>query len=183
MINELYRWLNLFIILFASIILAAFQSVVLKLPIFSWLELDLLLLVIVFLSLHRTFVEGIFATIVLGRLVEIHSSSPVGIILTSYLAVFISIFFAKEMFLVGTSFSNIILSLAGGVIWKSVFLLLSFRYGLLSNTWVYTLEYTPPYLLSLGVFARPVFSGLRYLDRKTKMDHTLGENELSGEEA
>lgn len=182
MIYELYRVLNVIAIVLVCLVISAFQSVLLKMPSLHWLELDMLLLVVVYISLHRGFFEGTFLVCLIGRLAEVHSAAPAGIILSCYLAVFLAILFTKEVFLVGTSFSSIILAMAGGLICKITFFVLAQRYGILGNTWRASLEYMFPYLISAGFFSRLVFDGLRRLDYITKVDIDTEARNLSGEE-
>lgn len=182
MIHELYRVLNFLMVVLLCLLFSALQSVALKLTAISWLELDLLLLVVVYLSLHRGFLEGAFLIIVIGRVAEIHSSAPTGILTACYLAVFLAILFTKEMFLVATTFSSIILAVAGGLIWKIAFLVLAQRYGILANSWRSSIEYMLPFLLSLGMFARPVFNLMRWLDQRTYVERESEARELTGEE-
>lgn len=182
MIHELYRVLNFVLVTLICLFFAAFQSVALKLPVFSWLGLDALLLVVVYLSLHRSFLEGALLMLVIGRLAELHSGAPVGILTGCYLAVFLAILFTKELFLVATTFSSIILAVAGGLIWKIAFLILAQRYGIFGNTWQSSLEYLLPYLLSLGVFSRPVMELMRRVDQWTHVERDSEARDLTGEE-
>jgi hypothetical protein len=182
MIQELYRALNFVVVVALCLVLCAFQSVLLNLSAFSWLNLDLLLLVVVYLSLHRGFLEGALLIIVLGRVAEIHSGALTGLLTACYLAVFLAILYTKELFLVATTFSSIILAVTGGLIWKASFLLLAQRYGILGNTWRTSLEYMLPFLLSLGIFSRPVFHFMRSLDQWTHVERESEARELTGEE-
>lgn len=182
MIQELYRVINFVFVIVLALLLCSLQSVALKLSALQWLELDLLLLVVVYLSLHRGFFEGSALIIVIGRVAEVHSGAPTGILTACYLGVFLAILFTKEMFLVATSFSAIILAVASGLIWKIVFLVLAQRYGILGNTWKSSLEYMLPFLLSLGFFSRPIFSLVRSLDQWTHMERDSEARELTGEE-
>ena len=182
MIQEIYRALNFVFVVLLCVLLCAVQSVALKLAALSWLELDLLLLVVVFLSLHRGFLEGVALIIVIGRVTEVHSGAPTGLLTACYLAVFLAILFTKELFLVATTFSSIILAIAGGLIWKISFFVLAQRYGILGNTWRTSLEYLIPFLLSLGVFSRPMFNLMRSLDQWTHVERESEARELTGEE-
>jgi hypothetical protein len=182
MIQELYRVLNFLVILFLGLFVSSFQSVLLKIPVFSWLELDLILLIIVYLSLHRQFFETAALVLLLGRIAEIHSSAPVGILTASYLAAHMAILLTREMVLVATTFSSIILCVACGLIWKIMFLFLSQRYGIFDNAWKSSLEYSLPYLLSLGIFARPIFDLMRKIDHITRVERDSEAREMTGEE-
>lgn len=182
MIHELYRVLNFLLIILLCVFLSSLQSVALKLPALAWLELDLLLLVVIYISLHRQFLEGALLIAVIGRIAELHSGAPVGILTGCYLVVFLAILFTKELFLVATSFSSIIIAVAGGLVWKVAFLLLAQRYGIFGNVWRSSVEYLFPFLLSLGIFARPVFEVMRRLDHWTHVERDSEAREMTGEE-
>jgi hypothetical protein len=182
MIHEPYRVFNFFLIMLLAVFCAAVQSVLLKLPMFAWLELDLLLLLVIYLSLHRPFLEAAVLITVIGRIAELHSGAPVGILVACYVAVFLALVFTKEMFLVASSFSSVILAVAGGLVWKIAFLFFAQRYGILTNTWRASLEYLLPFLLSLGIFGKPVFELVRRLDQWTKVDRDSEARQLTGEE-
>ncbi len=182
MIQELYRVLNFFLVIVVGLLISSFQSVLLKIPVFAWLELDLLLLVVVYLSLHRQFIETAALILILGRIAEIHSAAPVGILTICYLAVHIAILLTREMILVATTFSTIILCVACGLVWKIMFLFFAQRYGFLDNAWKATLEYSLPYLLSLGVFARPMFEMMRQLDHISRVEKDSEARNMTGEE-
>jgi hypothetical protein len=182
MIRELYRALNFMLLVVTCLLITAVQSVVLKLTALSWLELDLLLLIAVYISLYRNFFEAAALIVIIGRIAEIHSGAPTGILTSSYLAMFLAIVFTKEVFLVATTFSSIILAVAAGIVWKVAFLILAQRYGILANTWRNSLEYSLPFLLSLGVFARPIFHFVRSLDQWTQVERESEAREMTGEE-
>ncbi len=182
MIHELYRAINFILVGVLCLLISSIQSVALKLPVMAWLELDLLLLVVVYLSLHRHFLECALLIAVIGRIAELHSGAPVGILTACYVAVFLAILFTKELFLVATSFSSIILAVASGIVWKIAFLALAQRYGIFANSWKSSLEYLLPFLLSLGIFARPMFTLLRSLDRWTHIERDSEAREMTGEE-
>lgn len=182
MIQELYRGLNFLVVVLLCLLFSALQSVALKIPVFSWLELDLLLLVVVFVSLHRSFLEGALLIAVIGRVAEIHSGAPVGILTACYISVFLAILLTKELFLVATSFSSIILAVGAGLVWKLAFLVLSQRYGILGNVWKSSLESMLPHLLSLGLFSRPIFDLMRKVDQWTHVERDSEARELTGEE-
>ena len=183
MIYELYRGLNALLFVLLALLLAAIQSVVLKMPIFSWLSLDLLLVLVVYLSLTHQVLEGIFLVLWIGRVAEIHSSAPSGIFVTTYLALFLLIFFTKELLLVSNKFSTILLTMGGGFFWKLAFLLLALRYGIFQNIWKSTLELFLPFIFSLAVSARPLFSLFQKIDLWTKYDRNAESRQLTGEEA
>lgn len=182
MIHSLYRVLNIFLLTLLGIIICAVQSVLLKTPSLAWLELDCIVLVVVYLSLHRNLVEGTVVALILARLMEVHSGSPAGVLTICYLAVFLALLFTKEMFLVGTTFSSMWLAMVSGVLWKLSFLALGLQLGYFSNVWKSCLEFAIPYLLGLAVFSRPLFALLKKIDEITHYDIGAEDRQLSGEE-
>lgn len=166
MIQNLGKITQAVFILLLVIFLSAFQSVVLRLELLSWIHLDLILLVVIYLSLYRNFFTGLFTVILVGRIVEAHSGAPSGVLIASYLAVFLTILFTKEFFLIGTSFSSIILVITGGVVWKLAFLMVAMRYDIFKNNWKSSLAAGIPFLVSLVLCSRPVFITLRWAELK-----------------
>lgn len=165
MIREVYYLLNIFLILLFAVFACALQSVFLKLNFISWLHLDILLLIVVYLALHRNLIEGGMITVIIARLVEVNSGSPAGLMISCYLIVFLTTLFSREMFLLGTSVSTIILAMLGGLIWKlSLFLITAFL-GILPDVWRSLLIFLIPSLIALGIFITPVFSILEKIDR------------------
>jgi len=182
MIHFLYRGLNIFLITILGLILCAIQSVFLKIPALAWLELDCILLIVIYLSLHRNLIEGSLAVLILSRLLEVHSGAPAGVLTICYLMVFLGLLFTKEMFLVGNSFSSVLLSMVGGLIWKISFLILGLQLGYFSNVWKPALAFLIPYLLGLAVFSRIIFAIMKVFDSFTHPDPSAENRELSGEE-
>lgn len=182
MINSLYRVLNIFLVTMLGLLLTSLQSVFLKIPTLSWLELDCILLIVVYLSLHRGLIEGTLVVLLLSRVLETHSGAPEGVLTICYLSVFLVLLFTKELFLVGTSFSAILLSMVGGFVWKLGFLILGLQLGYFSNVWKSSLQFIIPYMLGLAVFSRVVFSLMKLLDTFTHYDIASEDRQLSGED-
>jgi penicillin-binding protein 2 len=182
MIREFYRGLNFLVMVILALFISAAQAVVLKLNLISWLSLDLVLLMVIYLALHRQLLEGILLILLVARIAEIHSASPAGILTLGYLGVFISIWFVKRMLLVGTSFSSILLAMAGGLLWKIYFLMLAIHQGLFSNVWRNTLELLIPFLLGMALFSRPIFAFFKKVDTITNISQESEAEQLSGED-
>lgn len=182
MIYEFYRALNFIAVVVFSLLFCALQSVLLKVSLLAWLELDLLLILVVYLSLHRGLFEGAALLLLISRIAEVHSSAPAGVLLACYFGVFLVIHVAKEMLLVSVSFSSIILSVSGGVVWKLLFLLVAYQMGFLENVWKASLQYAIPFLLGLGFFSRYVFDLMHWLDTVTKIDRDADSRRFASED-
>lgn len=182
MIREFYRALNFILLLFLAIVLCAVQSVVLRLPVLSWLELDCLLLLVVYIALSRNLVEGTVLVLLISRIMEIHSASPVGVLLISYLFVYLAVLFTKEMFLVTSTVSSILLAMGAGLVWKIVYLFMASEMGFFANVWKSSLVWLVPYLIGLGLCSRPVFALLGKLDTYTYQPRGTDAGLLGGED-
>ena len=182
MIREFYRGLNFFLLLVLTVLICAFQSVILKSSLISWLELDLSLLMVVYIALHRSVFEGAILVLLIGRINEIHSSSPAGLIIIGYMFVYLLILFVRKLLLVGTSMSAIFLAMVGGLTWKLTYLLIAAQMGLFSNVWKNTLGFLIPYLLGLGIFSRSFFALLKKIDTATYVLEESEAKQLSGED-
>ena len=88
MIRQHILKLNFLFILFFSIFLIIFQSTVLSM-FFKSLRPDLILILIIYLSFHRYLLEGIFLSLIIGWFVEALSGVPHGLIMTTYLWIFL----------------------------------------------------------------------------------------------
>ncbi|NUM87837.1 MAG: hypothetical protein HUU37_01400 [Bdellovibrionales bacterium] len=182
MIYEFYRALNILGVILIGAALAAVQSVFLKVFTLSWLELDLILLVVAYVSSTRSLLEGTVLVVVLSRIMETHSAAPSGVLLASYLGTFLLIHVGREILLVSGGFSSLLIALSAGVIWKAVFLLTSWHLDMISNQWRSMLVFAVPSLLGIGLFTRPVFALLRKLDDVTKFDREAEGRSLAGDD-
>jgi cell shape-determining protein MreD len=182
MVREVYRALNFVIFIFFGLLVCSFQSVFLRIPFFSWLQLDLLLLIVVYIGIYRSLMEGALLVLVLSRIAEVHSGSPAGLLSFCYMSACFTIYFTKEFFLFGTPFSSILLGVIGGILFKVCYLVLSFQVGALENVWFNSLQFLFPYLLGLAAFSRPIFSLGAKIDIVTNFREISEAKRLAGED-
>ncbi len=182
MIYELYRALNFLGVILIGLVLATLQSVFLKVSALSWLELDLLLILVAYISGTRSLLEGTALVVILSRMMEVHSAAPSGVLLAAYLGTFLLIHVGREILLVSGGFSSLLITLSAGLIWKFVFMLTSWHLDMLPNQWRAMLVFAVPSLLGVGLFTRPVFSILRRLDEITKFDREADSRSLAGDD-
>lgn len=182
MVREIYRALNFVIFLIIALLVCALQSVLLKIPVFAWLELDLLLLLAVYIGVYRPLWEGALLVLSFSRLAEVHSGSPAGLIAFSYVFVTCTIYFTKELFLFGTPFSSVLLGVIGGLLFKLCYLILAYRMGFIENVWFASIQFLIPYLLGLAVFSRPTFALCSQIDIWTNYRELSEAKRLAGED-
>lgn len=165
--RELYQWLNVAVLIVIALFICGLQTVILKLPLFNWMGVDLLLLLVTYLGLKRGIILGVFVTLVIGHIAELHSGSPIGFATSCYLVVFGATVFTREFFIMESPFSIVMLGVFSGIAWKLAFLILAYKADTLSNVWKPILFFILPYLISQGLLIRPFFAFLQRLDTAT----------------
>ena len=121
--RELFSVLNFLVIFVCGIFFCILQSVIMKIPLFKWLHIDFILLLVIYLGITRTPLIGGLLVICLARLVEINSGSPVGLLMMSYYVTFIVIVVIRELIMVQGSISQLMVTLIGGAIFKVTFII------------------------------------------------------------
>jgi hypothetical protein len=162
--REIYQWMNAFAIIAIALLVCSLQTVILKLPIFRWIGIDLILLIVAYLGLKRGIFLGAILTALVGHIAELHSGSPRGMIMSCYFVVFGATLLSREFFIMESPFSIVILGVFSGLAWKIAFLILSYKADMLSNVWLTILFYMPTFLVAQGLLTRPMFSLLHKLD-------------------
>lgn len=165
--REIYHWLNVVALFVIALLICNLQTVLLKLPFFTWIGVDLILLLVAYLGLKRGLIEGTLITVVIGRIAEIHSGSPAGYVTSCYLVVFAVTVLTREFFIMESPFSIVVLGLVSGLTWKAAFLILAYRADIFENVWKTSLIVLIPHLVSQALLIRPMFNLLLKLDSLT----------------
>ncbi len=173
MVKEVYQILNVLCYLVLAIIFCAIQTVLLKLPFFSWMQVDLILLLVTYLGLFKSITQGAILSLLIVHIVEIHSGAPVGLVLSCYSISFIVTLLTKDFFLLQGAFSNILAGVMSGLVWKLAFLGLAIYLGIFPNVWRPTLQFLIPFLVVEALLAKSVFSIGHSIERLTDFEsHT-----------
>jgi hypothetical protein len=83
-------------------------------------EPDIVLLVVLWCSLQRDFTEGGVITLVIGEIAELHSAAPQGVLLISYMLVYLAFRGAAKVFVLPLDDGLVRVSAAGAVLWRLV---------------------------------------------------------------
>ncbi|MFC2074887.1 hypothetical protein ACFLRA_01275 [Bdellovibrionota bacterium] len=146
---------------------------------------DLILVIVVFLGLHRYALEGGLLAVLLGYLVEIHSGAPTGLMMTVYVWIFV----VAKLIGLGVFLDRVwaILLLVAGMSILEMFLIWLLSSVMLSATlafWPMAQQWVLSMVLQL--FAAPlIFRFFSWLDdvcqkeRPTKITGVLGVPEFS----
>ncbi len=139
-----------------GLVLLAAIAVALQTSLFAWKPIsyfqpDFILLFVIWCGLKRDFFEGGVLTLIIADITEIHSSSPQGLFLISYMAVFLLVRLASKVLVIPGLSSWITLTLSLSVICRLVGLGIILALGASRNQWHQTL---------LTIFPGAVVAGL-----------------------
>jgi hypothetical protein len=172
------RLLNAPILFFLACLAVAFQSSFFLTEPLSWIQPDILLLMIVWLALKREFTEAGVLTLLLGHLAEIHSSSPSGTLLVSYMATFLLVRLSARLVVVPHHRDWFRLTLAASVIWRLASLLVLDYLDKAGLQWRHTLAHLIPGGVATAALGRWVYPAFDAFDRATHRNLRL-EQRLS----
>ncbi len=168
--RELFHVLNIGIIILFGLMFCTVQSVLFRTQLLSFISLDLVLLLTLFIGFKRPIIEGVLLVVVIGHFAEIHSGAPAGMLMSCYLLCYAATVLTREFFLMESELSIILLGASGGVLWKISFLVLAYFMDILPNVWRASILFLPPYLVALGLCTRPLFSLILKIDRATGVE-------------
>lgn len=145
----------------------------------TYLQPDVVLLVVVWCALRRGLEEGGLVTLIIANISEVHSAAPQGLYLISYMVVYLTIRGASRFLVIPSLISYAMLVLMGSVLWRLSGLLVLHLLGASANQWRHTLTF-----LFLGAALEAVYSLwiFRWLERfdwvtfkNARAEHALDE--------
>jgi rod shape-determining protein MreD len=178
MTRIILRLLNGPLMIFVVCLGAAIQSsLFLSFPL-NWMQPDLLLLLVVWFSLKRSFTEGGILTLLLGQIAEIHSSSPSGALLLSYMLVYLGVRLASKLLVIPDFHSWIRLTLVSSAAWKFISLVVLAYLDKAGSQWEHTLVHLIPGAVTTGIAGLWIYPWLDRIDRITHKNQQM-EQRLS----
>ena len=167
MTRLILRLLNApFLILLVAIGVALQSSLFRTWPL-VYLQPDVILPVVVWCALKLGFDEGGMITLVIANLGEIHSSTPSGIFLLSYMIIFLLVRAASRFFVIQSLISFGVVTLISSAGWKLIGQLLLYLLGVTASQWKHTLTMGCLGAGLEGIFSIWVFQWLDKFDRAT----------------
>jgi hypothetical protein len=104
----------------------------------SYFQPDIVLLLVVWCALRRSFEEGGCLTLIMAEIAEIHSSAPQGVFLVSYISVYLVMRVAARVLVIPTLSAYAGLALLGSLLWKITHLIVLYLLGA-GSPWKHTL--------------------------------------------
>jgi len=167
MVRLLLKLLNAPGILLLACLAVGFQSSFFLTYPLNWLQPDILLVMVIWFALMREFTEGGVLTLLLGHLAEVHSSSPSGALLLSYMAVFLGVRLAARLLVIPEHRAWFRLTATATVVWRAVSLLVLAYLDQAGLQWRHTLMHLIPGAVSTALIGQWVYRFLEAYDHAT----------------
>jgi len=173
-----------FFVLLVAIAIAVQSSLFNSYPLW-YFQPDLVLIAVIWCALRRTLTEGGILVLIFSLLVETHSSSPAGLFMCIYMAIFLGIRVFSRFFVISQFASLLIVTIGAAIAWKILVLAILIPYGRASAQLFHTLITILPFAGIEGLMGYWLFRALDLFDRsttKSESSRQLIEDELLVEE-
>ena len=133
----------------------------------SYIQPDVALITVIWIALRRGFTEGGALTLILASIAESHSAAPQGVLLCTYMAIFLLVRISSRVLVLPHHTSLVLLAIACVVAWKLLLLAMVALLGGGSNQWRHTLLYLSPGAIVNGLLSFWAFRWLEKFDWAT----------------
>jgi hypothetical protein len=176
MVGLLLRFLNAPGIILITILGVAIQtSLFVSWPLY-FVQPDVTLLIVVWCALRRPFVEGGILTLIVANIAEIHSASTQGMMMVSYIVVYLAVRMASRVLVIPDLASYVLVTMFASILWKFSNLGILSGLGVAKNQWRHTLVFLFPGALVEGALG---FWFYRWLERFDWYTHKKAPAEQS----
>ncbi len=173
------RWFNPILLVFFVLVGTAVQTSLFNSYPLLYLQPDCILIAVIWISLKRPFTEGGILTLIFGNIAELHSSTTQGVMLVTYMVVFLALRILDRYLLLRQLTSLVSLTLFVSIAWKLVSLLILVLLGIGENQWRHTFTLLLPGAVMEGVVSIWLYRWLAQFDALTHRDarsrHTTGD--------
>lgn len=164
MIGILLRFLNAPGLILTTVLGIAIQtSLFVSWPL-NYFQPDIVLLMVVWCALRRGFTEGGTITLIISNLAEIHSASTRGLMMVSYMVVYLGVRLASRILVIPDLSSYVIVTLFASMAWKLSMFMALYGLGVANNTWRHTLLFMTPGALVEGALGFWIYKRLERFD-------------------
>lgn len=164
MTSIILRALNPLFLALIALIGIAIQTSLFNLWPLNYVEPDFILLLILWCALRRNFIEGGILTLIFGHFSEIHSASPSGLLLLSYMLIYLAVKGLAQLLVIPDLASYVVLTLLTSVTFKLVNTTLLQMLAPTLTPWKNTLVLLFPGAAVAGLLSIGVFPQLEKLD-------------------
>lgn len=152
-----------------ALVLIATIAIALQTSLFNtqwlhYLQPDIVLIFVVWCALQRSFLEGGILTLIFANLAELHSATPQGFMLLTYMVLFLMIRLAVRYIIIPTHFGLIVFTFIASIIWKLLSFEMLYLLDIPSIQWRYTLLLTVPEAFIVSFLSHWAFRWLERFD-------------------
>lgn len=165
--RAILRFLNSPILVFFTLLGVAIQTSFFTFWILPYLQPDLVLLIVLWCALRRSFAEGGALTLILANVAEIHSASPRGLYLITYMLIYLLVRWSARILVIRDVKAFQILTVMTSLGSKIFSLGIVYLLGISIGKWDHTLRFIIPGALMNGLMSQWIFHGLNRFDQKT----------------
>ncbi len=180
MIRIILRSLNAPILVLMVAIGVAIQSSLFTSWPLLYFQPDFVLLAVVWCALRRGFLEGGIITLLVGEIAELHSATPQGLFLISYMAVFLMVRSASRFLVIPSLFSYAMITLISSIAWKLTGLLVLYLLGTSGNQWKHTITFLFIGSAVEGIFSLWIYRWVERFDwvtfKNARAEHAVDED-------
>ncbi|MEN9723211.1 MAG: hypothetical protein RJB38_1197 [Pseudomonadota bacterium] len=156
--------------LLIALVLTAIQSAVfISFPL-NWLQPELLLCMVLWAGLKRSFTRGGILTLLVGHIAELHSTAPQGLFLCSMMAIFLGVRLASRVLVLPDFHAWTRLTLIASMAAKLVDLIVMAVLGKADSQWRHSLLHLFPDAVLTALAGIWIYRLLYWLDRITFQD-------------
>jgi cell shape-determining protein MreD len=183
--SRLLRFFNFPLLVLVLLIGLAIQSALFRSHPIRYFQPDFALLFVIWVAFRRSFTEGGIFTLVVGSIVESHSSAPQGFFMICYMVIYLGIRAFVTFFLLSQWASLSLVAIGSSLFFKATEWILLAPMGAAERQSFHLLIQTLPSALMAGVCALFVFPLLSSFDHRTfksDREQSFLDDELSTEE-
>lgn len=167
MTRIILRFLNSPALIFLTLIGIAIQTSFFTFWMLPYFQPDIVLLVVLWCALRRHFLEGGILTLILATLTELHSASPRGLYMITYMAIYLLVRLAARLLVIPDFRSYQLVTIVASIVAKLFSLGIVYLLGISVGKWDHLLRFMIPGAFANGLIGQWVFKGLNYFDQKT----------------
>lgn len=161
------RFLNSPALVLLALIGVAIQTSFFTFWILPYLQPDTVLIVVLWCALRRSFLEGGILTLILANFAEVHSASPGGLLMITYMMIYLLVRLASRLLVIPDLRSYQWVTVVAGITTKLLSLSIVYLLGMSVGQWDHILRFLIPGALMNALLGHWIYPALNRFDQKT----------------
>jgi hypothetical protein len=128
---------------------------------------DAVLMVVIWCALHRDFTEGGIITLIIGDIAELHSAAPQGVLLISYMALYLTLRAADKLFVLPSELPMVKVSMVSAVLWQATTMTVLYLVSGHRAIWQQMIVHVVPSAVMAGISGVWIYRWLEKFDAVT----------------